>query len=481
MKSKRLSFFLITMALFAALVWWIGASRNGDSNNRAAAAEKEAATPRSQRPLAPQQTQSAVTNLKPSASNESIAEELNRLHVIDQSIGGDRVTKRLLKWIETDPDAAFDWALRTGKDGKSLSGFVVEVVASSDIEKAIAMFERLTDPRSITNARGKIVLALSAKDPDAALTYALQESDPNFKARLFSHIATNLAERDLEGTMKQWASEEDESARIGMATGIAAAWAKQDLPAALAWAEQLPDMEKNLALREIGPLWVKNDPAAAMAHLTGGSKSRWLQGPAVPALEAWTRLDPHAAAEWLEQSDFKEDYSATYTLYTAWMDSEPLEAAQSLQSLEDDEARDLLTALAIERLAARSLQDAVAFTESIPDPDSLKAVIHGLIPKWVSQDPQAAAAWVSGFEDESAQMRGTLSIALHASAGHPALSSEWLAKIQDPKLRDTLIDRVGPLWLNHDETEGHRLLQESGVPPERIAELQRNLEELRLQ
>jgi hypothetical protein len=151
---------------------------------------------------------------------------------------------------------------------------------------------------------------------------------------------------------------------------LAAVWAKQDLSAAIAWTEQLPEgAERQQAALSIAYEAAFTNPREALV-LAG-------QMPVPPekrdlisqAASSWAAGEPELAAGWAKQiqdQPLREQVLAA--IATAWADQDPAAAAQLvLDSLSQGREQENAVLGIVQRLTFKNVEAAAAWVAEFPD------------------------------------------------------------------------------------------------------------------
>jgi hypothetical protein len=141
-----------------------------------------------------------------------------------------------------------------------------------------------------------------------------------------------------------------------------------DLPAAIAWVQQLADDEdRRSALLHVAYETARMKPITALTLALELPSGRARDDLITHAAAEWAANDPQAASEWAKQiSENSLRDHVLAVVATAWGESDPVAAAN----------------LAVSSLpAGRSQEDALI----------------GILQRWVQNEPTAAAAWVERF------------------------------------------------------------------------------------
>ena len=177
---------------------------------------------------------------------------------------------------------------------------------------------------------------------------------------------------------------------------VAAEWARQDPEAALTWAEELPTDVRGEAYGRIASQIVTEDPTRATAMLATmepGLERKEMMGTLV---SQWAYQDPQAAADWvINHTTGSEQSHGVSSLMTAWMVANPLDASTWVGRLDDGATKDsAIVALTQSRAVSSDPVAAIAWSESIQDPNLRTDAIKQAADQWLKADPAAAQRWL---------------------------------------------------------------------------------------
>jgi hypothetical protein len=190
---------------------------------------------------------------------------------------------------------------------------------------------------------------------------------------------------------------------------IAEIWARNDVNAALKWANDLPEgILKETALRNIYFVWVHSDPVAASAIVQKLPADEIKNALIINVAGDWARINPAAAIKWAEELPLQADKDLAVAIaIESWADSEPLAAAQFALTLSET-------------------------------PQQQQAVLSALA-RWATQDPEAAFAWAAKSSDRSLQERGIAQVLNLFAPVSPETASRCVENLPAGPIRDNAI------------------------------------------
>ena len=239
----------------------------------------------------------------------------------------------------------------------------------------------------------------------------------------------------------------------------------EDLATALAaWAEQEPDAAFRALLadprlqlpetaRALFQVLGKNHPAQALQRLAQLPAVPWARQANQGLATGWTQRDPMAATTSgfaLPPSTRRNDFLSA--AFSQWLKQDIVAAHDWVLALPPEEPRDdLLTGEALGGAGIHSPQDMTAFldlpllyrnqfTEREADPFG----------RWSEKSPEAALQWALALPQERDDKTHFLSAALRPFASDPARILALLPQLNDPGVRENLVESVAYAWAQRD-------------------------------
>lgn len=285
-----------------------------------------------------------------------------------------------------------------------------------DQTAALQAIDNLDNPALRRDLLQFSLTTLADQSPAAAI--ALLESRPSVHHdHLWERAFLTWAQTDLQAAVNAWEQQQHPDERREALKGLANAFAKNDLAAALEWATTLPSPEESRrAMRQIVGGSIHRDPALAAQHI-----------------DPLTEIDREAALSYVDQ------------IANRWGDQDRQAAIEWAETL-IPEQRDR----ALREIAHRQLhQDpkgAQALALRIDDRDLRLGVISELGKLWMSAGPSEAAGWIQQLssEEQQAAWRGA---APEWARTHPEQAAEFaLSGDLEPAVQRRLLDTALPQW-----------------------------------
>ena len=168
----------------------------------------------------------------------------------------------------------------------------------------------LTNPNDRDAAMKTVLASAAAADPDEAVRVAklIMQQDPSAGGGYGSSLVDALCNAGNFETAAKFAADGDNGQRPFWLGETYSKWAELQPEQAAADAMTITDPNiRNQALHGIVGGWAQADPAALtqfLAQLPAGGDRCSLIG---QAIQQWVRLDPVAAADWIDNSDLGPD------------------------------------------------------------------------------------------------------------------------------------------------------------------------------
>lgn len=273
--------------------------------------------------------------------------------------------------------------------------------ALTDREAAKAWVDALADRRERTMAVMGFLNSVLAVDPVAASRY-LEEFDLEPTGRRFAVRMVTDRMLDQRGTdfAGKWAQTlEDEEMRITALGELARSLARDDPAKAATWLSRTLKLEKN------------EDVKAANSAVGEIAK-------------AWARNDPKDTLEWLSGLPASLQPEGMKDLFAGWVMRDAEAAALKLKALPVGRPRDFAIDGFATRLAREDPEAAVAWANSISDPEIKQDALVRVAQVWWRSDAAAAGAWLEESGLDPKLIREVRQFRRGSSRGSPPIERE---------------------------------------------------------
>ncbi len=370
------------------------------------------------------------------------------LAVEDEGERRDLARELLLEFANSDPQRAFDAALKLGDaDDYRVGGLQGDILAAwikSNLAGAKAALFSKEFPLHRRHV-DDIAAALFEQDTDAALEWAGKHiADSDLRSSAYSTIMRRFGENDAAGGVAFFASnpEVPPNKLDDLAQSFVREWAEHDPPAALAWALAQPDTIRGDVLYSYLSRTEDDDPASAFAlleakSLTDEERARFIRSadelaqhdlPRYLALAAGLPSQQSieamgGAAQHLASDGFHED--AMMIIDSLGAGSEDVESA---------------TQKVIADIAQSDPAAAITWVDGFENPEARAFGIQNIIGAWARVDPAAAEAYARSLPTGSLEsQRAALAMADRTLDHDPEGALDWLRSVEDQEMREAFI------------------------------------------
>ncbi len=425
-----------------------------------------------------------VTELKPeefAGAYDQLMRSGNRTNRRNLGLMGELVAE----WAEHDPLQAFEKVknFKPAQMRPYLAGQVLEVLARSNPDAALALLAKEPDGNQQRSMRATLIGAIAESDPTRAKAL-LREFPDTAKGTGAYTLFSAWAGRDPLGAIELAYQVSDGSSRLQALQIIGSTWAASDPQAAESWVNTLPagKMRDQLWLNLLYQT-TQADPQAAMESILRADlrESTRLQGMQT-ALTAWSRQDREGALAFiLEESNRSLSQRALPSIMNEWIDSDtpaalawlrqhgaevggaplleqmarmaayqnPAAALQLLEDLPGGNTRTQLFQQAANSLAEQDLGAAQAQWAKMPPGPERDQFQQGLLTGMATQDPERAMREVDALSAGPAQDQLRQSLIGTLVDLDPKMAIDW-AKRAPEKSQGALFGTAITLWANSD-------------------------------
>jgi len=283
----------------------------------------------------------------------------------------------------------------------------LRVWAELEPEAAAAWVKQLPDAGFRNTAITATCIEIALRNP--ALAFDLVQnyySGPRADRGLPNLIFTAWAETDPTTAIAKASELSQPLERQNALYSIAATWASKDPQSALAWAESLPNEERNVAIGNVIFKWTENDPHAVRAWFQQLPDGLIKQMAADNLPRSLATADPLAAAQFVaELPPGSAQTRAAEEVARAWANSDPGSAAEWAKAFPNGEPRDV--------------------------------VLRDIVFRWSKSDPRAASQWLQNLSADSFSNENILNASIQSVARgllelDRKAGEDWLEKTSLP-------------------------------------------------
>jgi hypothetical protein len=208
-------------------------------------------------------------------------------------------------------------------------------------------------------------------------------------------------------------------------------WVQADLPAARAWAAQLPaGYLRQQVFRTVVEILAHTDPVAALdlCHETAGN-CNWPNDVAV-ALEKFPFIQP-SATTW--------DTTAIF-IFRQWAEQDPQASATKAAEILSCPVRQQTFVAIAETWGETAPLAALAWAGSLTNSKTKRSILTAVTGRWAAVDPQAAAAYVLPLPDSRARNDAIARIAGRWASNDVTAALAWVRQLPDGPTKNQAIE-----------------------------------------
>ena len=317
---------------------------------------------------------------------------------------------------------------------KMAVGLLLTRWASADSDAAFAYVEDMKNKDQARDATFSILRALASQDPQRALEWMSNQGSDMSKNGWMGHM--------LAGT-------------------IATEWVRQDPDAALAWANSLPENQRQGALGGALETIAASDPNEAARRLLQLDAGEARQKAAGNIANLWAKRAPQEAMEWAMTLEGDDRESAMSRALGGWASTEPAEAAAFINDIPAEERTDGQIREVGRKWSEQEPSKAAEWLVSQPDTKGRTDAVGHAVWHWTNEDPAGAADWL--LEQPSGDFRdnGIGALAKASFDDDPASAVTWAATIDNDRQREGTIERGVREWSKREPQEARNWVQEN--------------------
>jgi len=335
-------------------------------------------------------------------------------------------------WTKNDPAAALAWAESTEQGPIA---FVLSTWAALD---PVAVASKL-DALHVGTTHGWVCQNLlepwTAKDPEAALQWARNQTDMDSKREYTETILSEWANRDPKSASQHLHLLPDNENKVELIRRLAATWAETDRVTALQWTESLEGERTRMrAIRAMLGPWASSDLDGARKYVEGlplklQQDLRWI------VANEWASENPDAAMEWV--TDLPESGGREYALKAtirAWVNVDLASASHWAEQLaEGVERNSMMAEMGSFWAATEDSKTVAAWLESLPEASSRDSALAGVAASKQRSDPHEAIRLAGTISDEKFKRETILQIARNWFFWSPLKAKAWVASADLPE------------------------------------------------
>lgn len=356
-------------------------------------------------------------------------------------------------WAESDPKGVLDFAKASTnqQSREEMYPLVFRVLGDRAPEKVSDFLAEIENPQFRALAiKGFACSESSLKDPRRVLEMI---EDAGIESHWqYGHIFGDWVSRDPSAAIA--AFEKLPSQAQGHAVrDLVREWASDSPEAALAWAQKLNGRVRSTAVTIAFELLAMQDPASAVAayqDLRGGEVRTEVLG---TIAGSYFRVDPERASEWLQQLDGAEYVKALSGGLHAALSADPSKAAEIYLNAPMCEQISGHSTVIANQLARMDTEKAVAWVEKLPRGRAQLNALSGLMQRWGSEDPEAAATYLETFGVDTYHVDVASNLVRSWAVEDAAGAKEWVLSQDSVAVQRELVRELTSALAEADSAE----------------------------
>ena len=295
--------------------------------------------------------------------------------------------------------------------------------------------------------------ALHRRDADDALALARELVVTREQAAIYSVFFDTFARENPATAVAQLARVPAGPGRENALRALASVWVRADAPAALAWAQRLPDAERMPALESALHELTLRDPLQAIELA-----QTFLSGPALErtlflALQRLTAGDPAAAAGLVTLLPPGETQTrAALDVARGLADKNPTAALDFIGQLPAGPARQLALHNALTSWAVTAPAAAGQYVAALPV-GAMQDAAAAHLASLLAREPATALAWAQSLTAPGARDAALVSVASAWAQTDAPAATRWAAAQSPGRATETALTGALSYWLLNDAKE----------------------------
>lgn len=317
--------------------------------------------------------------------------------------------------------------ISVGPSGRGAGGSPAAAGSEQDLQAQIIQASALAGEIDRVSAYSKAGAAWAARDPHAAMKWALSLPAGNERDLVAFNTVMAWARRapaEANQFMLAQPKSDWRRSRFGDAFRV---WGERDVQAAVAWARTVNDQElKSALLNGVIEPWTKKDPEA-VAEYALTLPAGYAANSAIERLVAqWSTTNPMALGNFLRRATPAQRTSQAFIYgLSNWVQSAP-EAALAfvLKELSGSQRQDFAVR-ALAAVAKRDLAETKKTIENLPDGPEKTQLIRAAVAATANENPEFALWLFAKLPAGTAQWETTSAIGQVMARSDPAKALAW--------------------------------------------------------
>jgi hypothetical protein len=201
------------------------------------------------------------------------------------------------------------------------------------------------------------------------------------------------------------------STHLEVLTAVALGWGSADLPAAVDWANTLPEGESRATvIEQLGYTAAQTDAVQALELAASLEPGHQRDDLLEHAIGQWATSDLDAAVHWakaaVSDAALRQRLLGTVAVAVAGQDGAAA-AALAATALDPGTEQDRVAVAVVQRWVQHEPEQAAAWVAQFPDTPARESTVQNLVAFWAAQDRQAAANWLQALPGGTLRDAGT--------------------------------------------------------------------------
>ncbi|MCH6255672.1 hypothetical protein MLD52_03885 [Puniceicoccaceae bacterium K14] len=406
-------------------------------------------------------------------SGEGVWAVINEFDTMSQY--GEREDLRELlymRWVESDPQAALSHLYQKSCASenvllhKDLIEKTTEQWARTDLE-AVSVY---VEGQSFSEIPGlkevlltRIALVWAETDVLGSIGWFKEHCRGKLQGEGLNRIVSQVALADPARATALIDEVPNGYARHWTVSNIMSIWVKEDLSAALAWAESLPEGNKRRTALVLGIRhWLKDNSYEAADYILNTLSGDDFQKKVLREFAyEWAHNDPEAVLEWREnvQDESLRD-TILSDIHIVWSDNAPEDAVKYAIGLPQPGSKYMILSRSGSVWGLKDKKAALRFSDSIEDFSSYLRFMEGVIEGIATHDPEGAADLFGELVSKGAgSPRMVESIIEYWSGYEPRAAGAWLLELAEVSHKNRGMEKLMEYWSGEEPTAAREWFQ----------------------
>ncbi len=369
------------------------------------------------------------------------------------------------------------------QDASVLVSNAVRIIAKTDRERALAIVDSLEVEWLRTSAIANLGMAVGTTDPKWALDYFQSAGSALYMANQTT-LMTNWAREDLAAATAYYENLPDRAPKGMLLEALIVPMAHQDADRALAFAET-HRAESRRVLGEIIRTVAESDPKRAAELIQTLPPGNARLDAHRNLTRAWFRQDTEEALAWvmaLEEGQVRQEMLELATEQVVKLGSVEafdlavnelelrdggwlLEGAirharksdltsirQRVNALEEGRMKSRASSALLQRLAASDFVAATEYAESLPEGPEKTQALTSFARTWANTDPKAALEWIGEEVEGDAQRETVEALVTNWSGSNPRFAAAQIEALPHSEMKQAAVTALAQSWSRMDIT-----------------------------